>query len=190
MYDGKLILVQTFEIFLTMITPDETPLNPDVVTNTEDLVQETEILENDPRDAELADLKDKYLRLMAEFDNYRKRTIREKSELIKTASEDVIKAVLPVLDDMDRATDLFDKTDGVVFEKEGILLIFNKLQKILASKGLQAIETKGEGFDVDLHECITQIPAPDQQGKVVDELEKGYRLGEKVIRFSKVVVGQ
>ncbi len=139
--------------------------------------------------AEIADLKDKYIRLAAEFDNFRKRTIREKEELVKTASEGVIKAILPVLDDIERAQANYG-SDGKV-ETEGIDLIFNKLVKAVAAKGLKPMESKGQSFDPDLHESITQFPAPseDLKGKVVEEVEKGYYLGDKVIRFAKVVVG-
>ncbi|WP_420153526.1 nucleotide exchange factor GrpE [Siphonobacter sp.] len=139
--------------------------------------------------SENAELKDKYIRLVAEFDNFRKRTLREKDELVKTASENVIKAILPVLDDIERAQATYGE-DGKV-DTQGIELIFNKLTKAVAGKGLKAMESKGQAFDPDLHESITQFPAPseDLKGKVIDEVEKGYYLGDKVIRFAKVVVG-
>ena len=142
----------------------------------------------------LAEINDKYLRLYSEFDNYRKRTIKEKSELIRTASEDVIATLLPVLDDMERAIALLDTSTNDPANTaflEGINLIYNKFKSTLQQKGLEAIASKGQLFDVDFHEAIAQIPAPseDLKGKVVDEVQKGYLLGGKVIRFARVVVG-
>lgn len=152
---------------------------------------ETETSAEEKLQAELTELKDKYIRLAAEFDNFRKRTLKEKSELVKTASEDVIKAILPVLDDIERAQGIFASSEDGKVEKDGVELIFNKLTKTISSKGLKPMEAKGQPFDPDLHESITQFPAPseDLKGKVIDEVEKGYYLGDKVIRFAKVVVG-
>jgi molecular chaperone GrpE len=140
---------------------------------------------------ELREFKDKYLRLYSEFENFRRRTAKEKLELMTTASEGVILDMLPVIDDFERAEKALEENDDVATIKEGTTLIINKFKKILTDKGLKPIETKGETFDVDLHEAITQFPAPsdDLKGKIMDETEKGYYLGEKVIRFSKVVVG-
>jgi molecular chaperone GrpE len=137
------------------------------------------------------ELNDKYLRLFAEFDNYRKRALKEKIELGKYAGEEVILSLLPVVDDFDRAMKSFDKVSDLAAMKEGITLINNKLKNILENKGLQAMETLGKEFCTDFHEAITNIPAPteDLKGKVVDEIEKGYELNGKVIRFAKVVVG-
>jgi molecular chaperone GrpE len=138
------------------------------------------------------ELNDKYLRLYSEFDNYRKRTLKEKSELSRTASADLITRLLPVLDDFDRAIKAFDSSpDTAQALKEGVILIFNKFFSILSQQGLVQMKTIGEAFDTDFHEAITNIPAPreDQKGKVVDEIEKGYLLSDKVIRYAKVVVG-
>jgi len=142
--------------------------------------------------SELDKEKDRNLRLFAEFENYKKRTGRERIELFKTASEDVMKAMLPVLDDFDRALSEIDKSGDKDLLK-GITLISNKLRETLKTKGLEEVETnQGEVFDADIHEAITQIPAPskDLKGKIVDVIEKGYMLGEKIIRFPKVVIGQ
>ncbi len=138
-----------------------------------------------------AELNDKFLRLFSEFDNFRKRTIRERIELTKTASEQVIISMLPVLDDFDRALKALEDTDDKDSFKEGISLIHNKFKSTLTTKGLQVMKSKGETFDTDFHEAITEIPAPDEKmkGKIMDEVEKGYLLGDKVIRYAKVVVG-
>lgn len=140
---------------------------------------------------ELQVAKDKYLRLYSEFENFRKRTAKEKLDLIQTANEKLILAILPVLDDVDRAQKSFDEAEDVAALKEGVNLVFEKLTKILEQKGLEKMEVQGEVFDTELHEAITQIPAPsdDMKGKVVDVVEKGYKLGERVIRFAKVVIG-
>jgi molecular chaperone GrpE len=138
-----------------------------------------------------AELNDKFLRLFSEFDNFRKRTLRERIELTKTASQEVIISMLPVLDDFDRATKALEETDNIDSFKEGINLIHNKLKTTLTAKGLHPMKSKGETFDTDFHEAITEIPAPDKsmKGKIIDEVEKGYLLGDKVIRYAKVVVG-
>lgn len=142
--------------------------------------------------AEIETEKDRYLRLFAEFENYKKRTGRERIELFRTASEDVMIALLPVLDDFDRALKEIEKgTNQDVLT--GVELISNKLREILRGKGLESIETgQGETFDAEIHEAVTQIPAPDEKlkGKIIDVLEKGYTLGEKVIRYPKVIIGQ
>ncbi|PJJ59007.1 nucleotide exchange factor GrpE [Hymenobacter chitinivorans] len=142
-------------------------------------------------DAELAELKDKYLRLAAEFDNYKRRTAKERQDLFKTANQELMVALLPVLDDFDRARHHTKDTEDASAVRESIDIISGKLQKTLQQKGLTPMETKGGAFDADLHEAITQIPAPSEElkGKVVDEVEKGYYLGDKVIRHAKVVLG-
>lgn len=140
---------------------------------------------------EIVQLNDKFLRLYSEFDNYRKRTIKEKIELSKTASADVILAILPVVDDFERAIKAFEiSTESTDALKHGIILIFGKFMNILNQQGLQPIKSIGEEFNTDLHEAVARIPATDEgmKGKIVDETEKGYTLNEKVIRYAKVVV--
>lgn len=138
------------------------------------------------------EVNDKYLRLYSEFDNYRKRTAKEKIDIITTASAGVIKEMLPVVDDFKRAMDANKELEDAQALKDGFELIFNKMYKALEAKGLQKIEAKGEVFNADVHEALTNIPAPteDMKGKVVDVIEEGYQLGDKIIRFPKVVVGQ
>jgi molecular chaperone GrpE len=140
---------------------------------------------------EVALANDKYLRLYAEFDNFRRRTIKERSELLQTAGMDVIVSMLPVLDDFDRALRHIDNTTDVNAVKEGVVLIQSKLKNILGQKGLKEMQAIGTAFDPELHEAITNIPAPtdEQKGKVIDEVEKGYYLNDKVARHAKVVVG-
>ena len=141
--------------------------------------------------SELAETKDKYLRLYSEFENFRRRTAKEKLSLIGTANEEIISALLPVLDDFERAEES-NKSSEIDSMREGFTLIHNKFKKVLEQKGLKAMENEaGMDFDAELHEAITQTPAPDKKlvGKVVDVVEKGYYLGEKVIRFAKVVIG-
>jgi molecular chaperone GrpE len=153
----------------------------------------------DPRDEEIINLrsqideyKDKHLRLYADFDNFKKRNAKERLELILTASKDVIKELLPVIDDFERALKSAETATDVVAVKEGMNLIYQKLVRNLESKGLKPIESKGQDFNVELHEAITEIPAPTPElsGKVIDEVEKGYYLNDKLIRFAKVVVGK
>jgi molecular chaperone GrpE len=156
----------------------------------EEKVEEISIEEQLSQD--LASEKDKFLRLFAEFENYKRRTARERIELFKTANQDVLLALLPVLDDFDRALTEIKKTDDNILIK-GIELIQEKLKTTLFSKGLEEVEIKaGDAFDADFAEAITQIPAPSpkMKGKIVDVIEKGYKLGEKIIRFPKVVIGQ
>jgi len=137
------------------------------------------------------ELNDKYLRLYSEFDNFRKRTLKEKIDLSRTASENIIVDLLPVLDDFDRAVASMASTDNIEAIKEGEQLIHAKMKAIFASKGLLEIKSIGENFNTDFHEAITSIPAPseDLKNKVVDEVQKGYTLYDKVIRFSKVIIG-
>jgi molecular chaperone GrpE len=141
---------------------------------------------------QVSELNDRYLRLYSEFDNYRKRTLKEKAELSKYASAEIITRLLPVLDDFERAIKAYDESsDAGKSLKEGVVLIFNKFLSILNQQGLEQMRTAGESFDTDFHEAITNIPAATaaQKGKIVDEVEKGYMLNGKVIRYAKVVVG-
>jgi molecular chaperone GrpE len=184
---------------------EKEPINQteeNTVSNNDQIVEET-VNENSSEnsqentnqpvnyEAKIAELNDKYLRLYSEFDNYRKRTIKEKSDIIRTAGEDVFKAIIPSIDDFERAIKANENVTDVEPIKEGISLIYHKLKLACTQKGLEAIESVGKPFDVDVMESITNIPAPseDMKGKVVDEVEKGYKLGDKVIRFAKVVVG-
>ena len=139
----------------------------------------------------LDEMNDKYLRLFSEFDNFRKRTQKERLELFKTASEDVMVALLPILDDFERALKASEENGADENHKEGIELIYNKFSNTLKQRGLESLDSMGQEFDTDFHEAITNIPAPspEMKGKVVDVTEKGYKLNEKVIRFAKVVVG-
>lgn len=141
--------------------------------------------------SEIDKLNDKYLRLYSEFENFRRRTAKERLDMMKSAGEDVYRLLLPIIDDFERARDNMDNAKDVPSVKEGVELIYHKLLKELQQKGLKPMEAKGEVFDSEIHEAITQIPAPsdDMKGKVVDEIEKGYYLNDKVIRFAKVVVG-
>ena len=152
----------------------------------------------DPKDIEIAELKkemdelrDKYVRLYADFDNYKKRNAKEKLDLIQTAGKEVILAMVPVVDDFERALKAAVKA-GDTKVQEGVQLIYNKMVSALQSKGLKPMESIGKPFDVEMHEAITEIPAPTAElsGKVIDEVEKGYYLGDKIIRFAKVVVGK
>lgn len=163
----------------------EEEVNQEEVTN--DVNPEEALLK---LEQELAESKDKYLRLYSEFDNFRKRTAKEKMDIILNASENLMKDLLPILDDFERAKDALEKSDDLHALKEGVDLIQAKLMRTLEAKGLKAIEAKDLDFDVEKHESVTQFPAgDDKKGKVIEELEKGYYLNDKVIRYSKVVVG-
>ncbi len=155
-------------------------------TNEENIQSQIDDLQN-----QLAEEKDKYIRLFAEFDNFRKRTHREKMDLIETASEDVISALLPVLDDFERALNELKKSEDDNLYK-GVKLIYDKFRKTLEDKGLKEIEVhKGDTFDADIHEAVAQIPGDKKMsGKIYDVIEKGYRLGNKIIRYPKVVTVQ
>lgn len=155
--------------------------------------------EDDAKDKELEELKaqveehkDRYLRLSAEFDNYRKRTLKERSDLLKTASGDTLSGMLPVLDDLERAMASMEKATDVSAVLEGVKLIYSKLQDFLKNKGVVEIDAMNQVFDTDLHEALTKIPAPTEElkGKVVDVIQKGYKIEGKVIRYAKVVVGE
>ena len=160
---------------------------PDETTD-ESVAQEAVV---DTASRELAKLKDKYLRLYADFENFRRRTAKEKLDLIGNANEGLLQALIPVVDDFERAMQSIESTDDVTALKEGVSLIYTKLFKTLEAKGLKPMTAKGEPFNADLHESVTQFPAPsdDLRGKVIDEIEKGYYLNDKVIRFAKVIVG-
>lgn len=157
--------------------------------------QENEAEEKDPLEAaneQIEELKDKYLRAVAEFDNYKKRTLKEKAELILNGGEKTIVAILPVLDDMERAAASAEKTDDIKALEEGWELIFKKLKKILEGMGVKEIETNDADFNVDFHEAIAMVPGmgDDKKGKVIDCVQTGYTLNDKVIRHAKVAVGQ
>lgn len=142
--------------------------------------------------AEIEDQKDKYLRLSAEFDNYRKRTLKEKAELILNGSEKSINSILPIVDDFERALKNMETATDVAAVKEGVELIYNKFMSVLAQNGVKVIETKEQPLDTDYHEAIAVIPAPDKalKGKILDCVQTGYTLNDKVIRHAKVVVGE
>ena len=151
----------------------------------------SEISNEEKLNREIEEWNNKYLRLYAEFDNFKRRSVKERMELIQTAGKDIIVELLPVLDDFERAAKAVQSAKDVESVKEGILLIQNKLKNILTQKGLKEMESIGKTFDADIHEGITSIPAPsdEMKGKIVDELEKGYFLNSKAIRFAKVVIG-
>ncbi len=166
------------------------------IINEQDQELQAEEAENAPSPVdtlkeELSLANDKYLRLYAEFDNFRRRTIKEREEARKMEGKDVIAALLPVLDDFERALKSMETSNDITSVKEGVLLVQNKLKNILSQKGLKAMESIGSSFDPELQEAITNIPAPteDLKGKVIDEMEKGYYLNDRVIRFAKVIVG-
>ncbi|MDG0973025.1 MAG: nucleotide exchange factor GrpE [Crocinitomicaceae bacterium] len=151
-----------------------------------------EVVQEPTMEDKFNELNDKYLRLYSDFDNFRKRTIKEKADLISNANAGVLKDLLTVLDDFERAIQSNENTEDVNGLKEGFQLIYNKFNGILASKGLKPMESKGTPFDLDLHEAITNVPVEkeEEKGKVIDVVEKGYYLHEKVIRYAKVIVGQ
>ncbi len=161
---------------------EETELSPE-----EALAKELETAQ-----ATIEEQKDKYLRLSAEFDNYRKRTMKEKAELIKNGGEKAISAILPILDDLERALGNMQKTDDIKAVQEGIDLIYQKFLKNLSQEGLEKMNPIGEAFDTDYHEAVALVPAPEenQKGKILDCVQTGYKLNDKVIRHAKVVVAQ
>lgn len=156
-----------------------------------DVKEVEEISPEEKLRAELKEANDKYLRLYAEFDNYKRRTTKERIELLQSAGKDVLLSLLPIADDFDRAIKYMNSSSDIEAVKEGIVLVSSKFKSTLTQKGVKEMESIGTAFDADLHEAITNIPAPseDMKGKVVDEVEKGYFLNDKVIRFAKVVVG-
>ncbi len=141
---------------------------------------------------EKSELKDKHLRLLAEFENYKKRTVREKIDLMSNAAKDTLSALLPVVDDFDRAKKMSDDEGSEEVFPDGVTMVYNKLHLTLKNMGLTAMETNGEVFDAEMHEAVTEIPAPteDMKGKVIDTIEKGFLLNDKIIRHAKVVVGK
>ena len=196
-----------------MSTQEEKNVNEELNVAPEETVDNTEAAAEDTQEAapeeplteeeqlklqlaeaqeKMAELQDRYLRQAAEFDNYRKRTIKEKAELIKSAAEKLMVAELPVVDDMDRALENMEKGADAEACIEGFKLIVHKLKNILAQQGLEKIETEGQDFDTDYHEAIALIPAPTEElkGKILDCVQPGYKLGDKVIRHAKVAVGQ
>ena len=168
----------------------------DVSADESEKAEETEKeTEKDPLEAaneQIAELKDKYLRSVAEFDNYRKRTMKEKAELIVNGAEKTVSAILPVMDDMERALATAEKTEDVEALKEGMKLIFQKFEKCLKGLGVNKIDTKDADFDTDFHEAVAMVPGmgDDKKGKVLDCVQTGYTLNDKVIRHAKVAVGQ
>lgn len=173
------------------LTKDELVNETEATTESEGIASAEELSPEEQLGEELAKEKDKFLRLFAEFENYKRRTSKERMDLFKTANQEVLLALLPVLDDFDRAMTQISKSEDELMLK-GVELIHNKLKDTLVSKGLEEVEVKaGDAFNADFAEAITQIPAPtaDLKGKIVDVLEKGYKLGDKIIRFPKVVIG-
>jgi len=173
------------------VTDNIAEQNAQPATEQEQTIATPKLYTEEEYQSKVNELNDKYLRLYSEFDNFRKRTFKEKIDLSRTASEEIITELLPVLDDFDRAIASMGVTDNIEAIKEGEQLIHAKMKAIFASKGLQEIKSIGETFDTDFHEAITSIPAPtkDLKNKVVDEVQKGYTLHDKVIRFSKVITG-
>ena len=164
-------------------------------TEPQEAEKDTELTDAEKLDKandEIAQLKDKYLRQVAEFDNYRKRTLKEKTELILNGGQKVLEALLPILDDLDRAAENINRSNDVATLKEGVDLIINKLNKTLSAQGLQRMDTIGKVFDTDFHEAVALIPAQndEQKNHIIDCVQPGYLLNDKVIRHAKVVVGQ
>jgi molecular chaperone GrpE len=166
-------------------------VSDEATASQEEIVETVELTETEKLQAEVAELKDKFLRLQAEFDNFRRRTAKERLDLIGTASKDLVSTLIPVLDDFERATKTMETATDMDAIKEGVGLVYSKFYKILEAKGLKPMNSTGQAFNPEIHEAITQIPAPsdDLKGKVVDEVEKGYYLNDTVVRFAKVVIG-
>jgi len=202
MDQGKMKKIKN--IFKKMNTQESETVNEQGSQNeeqntTEEVPSEEKVQAIDEKDKKIAELEakvnelnDKYLRLYSEFDNFRKRTAKEKIDLIQTGGEDVFKNILPVLDDFERALKANTETNDIKAVNDGVNLVYNKLKSTLTQKGLEEMKSAGEIFNPDLHEAITNVPAPsdDLKGKVIEELEKGYMLNGKIIRFAKVVMGQ
>lgn len=189
---GNNIEINDENVANNVISDDNTE---DTSANTDNSAEEktTELTVEEQLEAakkEVEQYKDKYLRAVAEFDNYRKRTLKEKAELLLNGSEKAVCAFLPILDDFERA--IADKTEDVNAIKEGVQIIFNKFNKTLESLGVRKIETEGKDFDVDFHEAVAMVPGmgDDKKGKVIDCVQTGYQLNDKVIRHAKVAVGQ
>jgi molecular chaperone GrpE len=164
----------------------------DFAVEDENKVEQKDVKSEPTMEEKYGELNDKFIRLYSEFDNYRKRSNKEKVELISTASSGVLKDILPILDDFERAISNNEKAEDINVLKEGFQLIYSKLKTTLEEKGLKAMLTKGEVFDSELHEAIANVPSPskDLKGKIIEDVEKGYFLHEKVVRYAKVVVGQ
>jgi len=179
-----------------VVTEETTNQADEVATETEiqeNLTPEEQMAkDNEGLKAQVAELKDKYLRVYSDFENFRKRNMRERLELINTASQDTMAAILPILDDFDRAKKSADAEGSTEQFSEGVELVYQKMYTVLGNKGLKAMESTGEVFDPELHSAVTEIPAPteDMKGKVIDTIEKGYKLKDKIIRHAKVVVGK
>lgn len=173
-----------------LVNVEETESTDSIETEPEDTNEETDPLEVAQK--EIEQLKDKYLRSVAEFDNYRKRTLKEKADLILNGGEKAVQAVLPVIDDMERAIENGEKTDDPVVLREGMELIYHKMMKAMEGLGVKKIETDNADFNTDIHEAVAMVPGmgDDKKGKVIDCLQAGYQLNDKVIRHAKVAVGQ
>lgn len=190
--EEKVKLEEELNIEEAQNTAEEQPQD-EQVEETAPLTKEEELeKELEAAKAEIEEQKDKYLRLSAEFDNYRKRTLKEKAELILNGGEKSISSILPIIDDLERALSIMEKATDVTAVKEGIELIYNKFISILGHNGVKVIETKDQLLDTDFHEAIAVVPAPteEQKGKILDCVQTGYMLNEKVIRHAKVVVGE
>lgn len=199
--DDKKLNIEEEELKADGMSEDSTSdemADETVATDKEETVEEAPAEEQDERDElakandEIASLKDKYLRQAAEFDNYRKRTLKERAELILNGGEKTIKALLPVLDDMERAIKNGESTDDPQVLREGMTLIYQKLMKVLEAQGVSKIDTEDADFDTSLHEAVALVPGmgDDKKGKVIDCMATGYKLNDKVIRYAKVAVGQ
>jgi molecular chaperone GrpE len=169
--------------------PEEKKAEDNIAEPSSENKPEPEIVKENFED-KYKELYDKYLRLSAEFDNYRKRTLKEKTDILKYGNEDILKNLLPVVDDLERGIKSINETQDVEATKAGLSLIYNKFNDFLTQNGLKEIEALGKDFNVDIHEAVTRIPAPDRAGKIVEVIKKGYTLNDKVIRFSQVVIGE
>ena len=175
----------------------EIEMNPEESNEELDITESSDVVDEEldkfsAIEEELKIANDKYLRLYSEFENFRRRTAKEKLELISTASADLLTEIIPVLDDFGRAIKTNEETEDISVIKEGMILVHNKFDSILKSKGLVEMNSLGKEFNIDEHEALTKIPAPDKKlrGKVVDVIEKGYKLKDKIVRYAKVVVGE
>jgi len=190
--EAKNIEAKTVEIIDDEVDIDEKDTTTDEQPDVEDVNEEDYVCEAEKLENELKNINDKHLRLMAEYDNYRKRTLKEKADLMKTAGEKILTGILPLIDDFERALQHIDSSSEIQAVKEGTNLIYNKFIKFLLQHGVKEIEAIGKDFDAELYDAITKIPAPnsDMKGKIIDCVEKGYMLDDKVIRYAKVVVGE
>ncbi len=170
------------------VQAEEQEVNKDTSADENKAVEQ----KKDECEQRLSEVQDRYLRLSAEFDNYRKRTMRERSELLKTASEDVLIRILPVLDDFERAMGSMEEAKDIEAIRAGIYLIYNKFREFLSQQGIREMDSLNDDFDTDMHEAVTKIPVQEEKkkGKVVDVIEKGYLLNEKVVRYAKVIIGE